>query len=278
METTAQEAEPASSGGGIKGFVKRAPLRPPMMVVYGTHGAGKTTFAAGAPRPIFLCTENALTAPDLNDVPMLANNRNGVIGSLEEFEFFLNGLLRDEHPYKTLVIDSITCLETLIHKHLCERNKWSSIDEPQWMRGYLDALPIWGRIIATCAKIRDERDMGVVFIGHSKSITVKNPDAEPYNVLSLELHKDARARFLRETEATLAAVLPVVVTGQRDKKTGVIKEGRARLLQEQSVLHTRYTGVAEVKNRWGMPSQIELNWPTFAQYVPYYNQEAEESS
>ena len=35
-------------------------LKPPRILVYGVHGVGKTTFAAGAPDPVFVVTEDGL--------------------------------------------------------------------------------------------------------------------------------------------------------------------------------------------------------------------------
>ena len=40
-------------------------LTPPRILLHGVAGIGKTTFAAGADEPVFLCTEDGLgTTPD----------------------------------------------------------------------------------------------------------------------------------------------------------------------------------------------------------------------
>jgi AAA domain len=39
---------------------RTAALKPPRILIHGVHGVGKTTFAAGAPDPVFILTEDGL--------------------------------------------------------------------------------------------------------------------------------------------------------------------------------------------------------------------------
>jgi hypothetical protein len=55
---------------------QRLPILPPRLVLYGTAKVGKSTFAAGATRPVFLPTEDGLGTLD---VPVIA----GEHGKLE---------------------------------------------------------------------------------------------------------------------------------------------------------------------------------------------------
>lgn len=41
-------------------LVRAAHPKPPIIVVYGVHGVGKSTFAAQAPSPVFIQTEDGL--------------------------------------------------------------------------------------------------------------------------------------------------------------------------------------------------------------------------
>jgi len=41
-------------------LIRSAFPKPPIMTVYGVHGIGKTTFAAQAPSPVFVQTEDGL--------------------------------------------------------------------------------------------------------------------------------------------------------------------------------------------------------------------------
>lgn len=43
---------------------------PPRIMVYGTHGLGKTTFAANMPSPIFIPCEDGLSSIEVPAFPM----------------------------------------------------------------------------------------------------------------------------------------------------------------------------------------------------------------
>ncbi|MFH1602692.1 MAG: AAA family ATPase, partial [Pseudomonadota bacterium] len=75
------------------------------VIIYGIGGIGKSTWAAAAPSPIFLATEDGLgdvqPAPDMFPV----------VRTYAEMKHHLTWLAREEHPYKTAVIDSLDWLE-----------------------------------------------------------------------------------------------------------------------------------------------------------------------
>ena len=43
--------------------------KPPRILIHGVAGVGKTTFAAGAPAPVFICTEDGLGTLDATQFP-----------------------------------------------------------------------------------------------------------------------------------------------------------------------------------------------------------------
>ena len=57
----------------------------------------------------------------------------------------LDALVNESHDYKTVVIDSLDWLETLIWKQVCSDNKVPSIEKIGYGRGYNEAL-VFGRI------------------------------------------------------------------------------------------------------------------------------------
>ncbi|MCS6901519.1 MAG: MAPEG family protein, partial [Myxococcales bacterium] len=78
-------------------------LRPLRVVLYGVEGVGKSTFASQAPDPIFLCAEEGAVGLDVARFP----TAHTWIEVLEAIRV----LTHEEHPYKTLVIDSLDWLE-----------------------------------------------------------------------------------------------------------------------------------------------------------------------
>ncbi|MCC7083536.1 MAG: AAA family ATPase, partial [Pirellulales bacterium] len=72
---------------------------PPRLVLYGTEGIGKSTFAASAPAPIFIQTEDGLAEIDCDKFP--------VAQTLDEVVAALTALHAESHEYQTVVIDSL---------------------------------------------------------------------------------------------------------------------------------------------------------------------------
>lgn len=87
----------------IQSGPKPAPRR---VLLYGIHGVGKSTFASRAPNPIFIQTEDGLGDVDCVRLP-LATTFDDAMKALME-------LYADDHPYQSLVVDSMDWLEFLI--------------------------------------------------------------------------------------------------------------------------------------------------------------------
>ena len=92
---------------------QKAKLKPPIVVLYGPGGIGKTTFASQMKKPVIVQAEDGIGVIECPHVD--------VAKSYEEF--IINLTFCAEQDYKTLVIDSLDWLETLIHEHICENGR-----------------------------------------------------------------------------------------------------------------------------------------------------------
>ncbi len=90
-------------------------IRPPRMVLLGGPKVGKSTFAAGFSKPIFLPVEKE---EGIDDVDAEAFP---VSSSFDEVIRYANALANEDHEYKTFVIDSASALNPLI-----VRRAWKS--------------------------------------------------------------------------------------------------------------------------------------------------------
>jgi len=98
----------------------RQPM-PPRIVLYGTEGIGKSTFASQAPRPIFVPTEDGLSEIDCERFPLAK--------TFEDVLTDLSALAIEEHEYQTVVLDSLDWLERLIWDVLCRQFNVASIEK-----------------------------------------------------------------------------------------------------------------------------------------------------
>jgi hypothetical protein len=87
-------------------------LKPPRILIHGVHGVGKTTFAADAPEPVFILTEDGLGTLDVPHFPLAR--------TFDEVMQALAALYAEEHRFRTLVMDSADWLEPLVWARVCK--------------------------------------------------------------------------------------------------------------------------------------------------------------
>ena len=113
---------------------------PPRILLYGTEGIGKSTFAAQAPSPIFIPTEDGLGEIDCASFPLAKK--------YTDVEAYLSALAIEQHEYQTVIVDSCDWLEQLIWDDLCHTSHASSIEKCDggYGRGYVAAIGYWRQI------------------------------------------------------------------------------------------------------------------------------------
>ena len=99
MPTTTEEAPPEAKRMFIGSITRAAPKKPDRIFLYGTEGVGKTTFAAGAPKPIFVAAEDGLGDLDVDVFPTHRGPRD-VLDAIET-------LTVEECDFETVVIDTL---------------------------------------------------------------------------------------------------------------------------------------------------------------------------
>ena len=165
--------------------------KPPRIMLYGVEGIGKSTFAACAPNPIFLPTEDGIGQIDCASVPL--------IKTFQEMLNTLESLRQDTQGFQTVVIDSLDWLERLVWKATCKRFNVLNIEKVDggYHKGYMHCLDEWNKFIAALTILRDTHDLLIVLIAHSKVEKFEDPESITYDRYSPKLHKHASA-FIRE--------------------------------------------------------------------------------
>lgn len=165
----------------LASITKGAGQKPPIVVIHGSPGIGKSTFGACAPNPIFLRTEDGLGMLSPDTFPM-AKTWGDVMSAL-------GAIYSEQHDYKTLVIDSLSALEPVIWAQVAADAKKSSVEELGYGRGYVLALDYWQQLIQGLISIRDDKGITPVLIAHSEVVRYDSPESEPYDRYQIKLHK-----------------------------------------------------------------------------------------
>jgi len=225
--------------------------KPARIVIYGVPGIGKTTLAANAPSPIFLPVEDGLGTLQVPAFPQ-PQSWSDVLSAL-------NVLLNDDHPFQTVVLDSLDKLEPLIWDHVCKINKQDRIESFGYGKGYVHALTEWRTLLHRLDNLRD-KGMTIVLLAHSTVVRFDAPDTEPYDRYQLRLHKAADAAVGDWADAILFANYKVVtVDAAGDKKRGIGRGERA--------LHTTERPAYRAKNRYQMSDSIPMTWSDVERFI-----------
>ena len=225
-------------------------IRPHKLVIYGPDGVGKTTFAAGAPAPLFLGAEDGTNNMDVSRLPGLK--------TFQDFKNAFTALANEKHKYQTVVVDSLDWLETIVWDHVVKsENKpnITNIDDFGYGKGYAHALDEWRSMLPFIDAIRD-KGINFIAIAHSKIKTFQDPGTpQGYDRYQLKLH-DGAAALWRECVDTVLFANYVTHTSADDKKRG-FGEG-------ERFLYTERRPGFDAKNRNGLPFKIELSWQAYA--------------
>jgi len=234
--------------------------KPPRLLVYGTEGIGKSSYASQAPKPIFIQTEDGLDEIHCDKFPLAATYDDVTAALLE--------LRTQAHDYETVVIDSLDWLERLVWDKLCVQYGVNSIEKVDggYARGYTHALTLWREIIDHLNVLRSARGMVVLLIAHSKVERFEDPESSPYDRYSPRLHKHAGALISEWCDAVLFATRKFRTQSEdagfgRKRTTAqpIGKDGGERVLRAVG-------GPSCVaKNRYGITDDLPLSWPAFVQ-------------
>lgn len=247
-----------------------AVLEPPRLMIYGTHGWGKTTLACGAPDPVLIQTEDGR---GLLDVPSW-----GPLHTYGEVVEAIGALATEDHSFKTAILDSLDWTEPLVWQEVCRANGWSSIEEPGFGKGYVATGDAWRYLFDGLDTLRNDRGMTIILVAHCEVTNYKSPDCEPFDRYSVKLHKRASAIVQEHVDCTFFANWRTSIV--KDKVAGN-KDGRARGVGGgQRVLYTEERPAFLAKNRFSMPGNISIPddpaqaWPALAQHIPFFTPKA----
>lgn len=225
--------------------------KPPRVLLYGVEKIGKSTFAAGAPDPIYLASEDGTSELDV------ARFREPKYW--EEARYALDTLRREKHEHKTLVIDTLDWLEPLCWREVCRKGSVASIEDfgGGYGKGYLAALDEWRCFLADLDELRDQKRMGVILLAHSWIKSFKNPEGDDFDRYEMKLHAKTGALIKEWCDCVLFATYETFTKkGKGDSKAKGIASG-AR------VVHTQRTAAWDAGNRYDLPETLPLDWEAF---------------
>lgn len=240
------------TGGGNK---------PPIMIIYGTPGIGKTTLAAQCGSPIFVQTEDGLTSPSLASVPTF-----GVMQSYEQVLEALSVIYEnaESQGWRTIVIDSLSKLDPLLEDCVCRENGFKRLGDVAFGKGYEPYREKWRELMSIMLAMRNDKGLAVVLLDHVRIATMNPPDSDSYKKYYPALSDRVAPLLTADADAVLFATYPITTIST---DAGFNKK-LTRAIADKPRLYCQERGPHVAKNRYQMPEFIPMQIADLAKYMP----------
>lgn len=241
---------------------------PKRYVLYGAPGIGKTSFGAYAPSPIFIQSKGETGLDSLIEAGLLPETPHfPECQTWPELFALIETLTNEDHPYRTLVIDTLNGCEKICHDEVTRRDfkgiagRGGFVD---YQNGAETAATVdWRSFLAALDRLREVKGMAILCLAHMGLAKVPNPQGPDYEKYGPALHKYTWSHTERWADAILFCQFETFVDS-KDGKKGKAKGGKTRMM------FTADDATFVAKNRMGLPLEIDMGssgqeaWNNFA--------------
>ena len=237
----------------LKAIRKNEALSAPRIMLYGVEGIGKTTFAAQAPKPIFICTEDGLGSLKVDHFP-LATKASDVLDAI-------GALVTESHDFGTVVLDSVDWLDNLI---------WADVEATHdakdlaYGKGAVIVAEKWREVLSGLNALRNDKGMVVILIAHTQIKRFDSPEVEPFDRYQPKLQERSNAILREWADAVLFANYKTLI---KKDDVGFNKTSNRGISTGERLLYTSERPAYMAKNRYSLPDSIPMSWESFAQAI-----------
>lgn len=222
---------------------------PLICTIVGAAGTGKTSLASTFPKPFMIRTQGERVPDDAPHRPKSL----GVTETSESLWNQLKALLHDQHDYQTLIVDSVSGLESMfVQEVLASDPKAKGINQALGGYGAGPAAVAAGhmRVRKAVEMLRQKRGMNTVFLAHADISRIDPPDQDGYNQYTLRLSNKSIAPYVDSVDLVGFLKQATILVGEdgskKAKTTGDV------------VLVTYLTPAFVTKNRLGIKDELDV--------------------
>ena len=161
-------------------------------------------------------------------------------------------LLKEEHDFNTLIIDSVSGLDEMFLSHVLSKDpdaKNIQTAHGGYGAGRDMVTAMHWRVRRAAEQLRRKRAMNTIFIAHTDINRVDPPDSDSYTQWGMRLHPKSSAPYIDQVDLVGFLREDTAVTG---------KERKRAIGSGDRVLVTYMTPTAVTKNRFGIKEDIQV--------------------
>lgn len=248
------------------------------VVIFANEKMGKTNFAASAPNPIIIPLEVGYVGLDRTKVAVgkMLTNYAELLTTLSEF---YAGMQAGTFPFKTIVFDSATALERMIHETIIAKDPNFAAGKAVTMesvlggygKGYTHANDEFSNFLKWCDLFAVHYKINIVLTSHAFASKTIDPTSGEFDTWDILLHspKNMKQYGKREIVTQWADVVgflyePMFITESDNISKGV-SQNKGRVLgvsrTPSYVAGNRYRVVGEI------PIPMEEGWNHLAHAI-----------
>lgn len=228
-------------------------LKPPRIMVYGVEGIGKTTFAAGAPNPIFILTEDGLGSIEVDHFPLM-DKTDAVLDAIST-------LYNESHKYQTVVIDSLDWLDSIIQQEIATTHSEKDL---AYGKGAVLAANRWNTVLSGLNALRDDKAMSIVCLAHTTIKRFDSPETDSYDRYQPKLQERSGAVIREWVDAVLFANYKTII---KKEDVGFNKTNNRGISTGERLLFTSERPAYVAKNRYSLPETIPMDWNELTKFI-----------
>jgi len=243
-----------------------SPLR---ILVYGTPGIGKTTWAARIPGALFLSCEDG--GGDMDYARIDLGRWADLTGTLEEIE-------RDGLPdgYRALVLDTVNGFAEKCGEYICHKARVDSLEEVGggFGKGFTAVQEEQAKCRDILDRIRAKYSVHIVLIGHAHVKTFNDPTGPSFDRYMLRMNEKVASVWTAWADVVGFATMNVIVKGGKRGKEIDDPMAKGKATSGERMIYLSSDASYEAKNRYSLPDELPLSWPAFAAAIGWDRREA----
>lgn len=219
---------------------------PDRILLIGMDKVGKSTWANGAPNPVFIGPESGWGEMSVTTTPE-------PVVDWRDLNKWVQSFAAGGHDRKTMVLDSIDWIEPMLHKHLCRTEGWKDIEAAGYGKGWILAADKIRELLSNLDECRMKAGMEIILISHSVVRTFTNPSGTDYSGYEMAVNKKLAAVVRQWVDTIGFAIHEATFKDKQRAVTGLRH------------LHVSNAHGWDAGSRWDLPPKLPLEYAAYAE-------------